>query len=70
MTALKPVCGRCGEEHWRFVPCAEVDAANELEARKQALKVVPEYRTGKDREPRDRLLTLVQQAPNVFVHKR
>lgn len=65
--AMKPVCPRCSRPHWRFVPCAEVDAADELDARKQ---VVPVYRSGLERVPRDGLRTLVQQAPNVFVRKR
>lgn len=28
----KPVCGRCGEAHWRFVSCAKAPEANLQEA--------------------------------------
>lgn len=72
--AVKPVCKRCEQPHWNLVPCAEVGIANEMEqqaAEKRArLTVVPVYRSGKDREPKDNLRTLVQQAPGVFVRNR
>lgn len=57
----KPTCKRCGLPHWMFVPCAELEAQTALEERKDALKVIPVWRTGPDRELID---------PNVFFHKR
>lgn len=67
---IKPVCSRCSQPHWRFVPCAELDAENDREARKNALKVVPVFVHNLDRVPRDRLRTMTEVAPNVFTRIR
>ena len=72
--AVKPVCSRCSKPHWRFVSCDKADEANqadaELDAAREAKKVIPIYRSYLEREPKDQLTTLVQQAPGVFVKKR
>lgn len=51
----KPLCSKCGDLHWRFVKCVDAPAANAADIARavtaEKLKVVPEYRFDRDREP-------------------
>lgn len=64
--AEKPVCGKCGVAHWRFVPCAEAGVANEMEEararRRERMTVRPVWRSDTDREWGDRLDTYTTSA--------
>ena len=50
----KPVCNKCGAEHWRFVKCADAPAAEardqQIAAVREQRKVVPIWRTENDRD--------------------
>lgn len=67
----KPLCSKCGQQHWRFHGCEQVEAVEQAEVAKAAAvesaRVIPEFRTDRDREPRDVMRTVRRQATNVFV---
>ena len=49
----KPVCSKCGGQHWRFVRCEDAPAAqardNELAELRERRKVTPIWRTDNNR---------------------
>lgn len=67
----KPVCRKCSRPHWPFVGCEQVDQVDQRDIEKAAAvesaRVIPEFRTARDREPRDVMRTVRRQATNVFV---
>lgn len=70
----KPVCRRCGQKHWRFVGCEQVEVVEAREVEKavavEKARVIPEFRTRREQEPRDVMRTVTRQATNVFVRER
>lgn len=70
----KPLCRKCGLEHWRFVKCIEAPHENAYDQAKveyaEAHRVIPEHRS-RPAAPMTFLgRNFIEQAPGVYRRRR